>query len=491
MTQLEQRPVQEVTATLAEWVAGLRFADLPAASVQTAAECILDAIGAGVVGASLPIGGLLQQLVDREGRGTPDHTVIGSDQGASSLWAALVNGCLMHSEDWDDTPHTSYFLPALLATSEELDSSGQELITAWVAAYEIWTRVIPALDIDRQHNPTGVIGPMVAALGAGYLRHFSAEQLQTALSIGAASSGGLRANFGTLAKPLDAGNSARAGVQAAVLTSLGWTAEKRIFEGLEGVRYRGLFDTFGGTRKDPSKAVAALGALFNSAARADNAFGGGALDPQTWPPRWAPPDSRGSEIAANGRSGRGAPTIKAWPACFGHNAALTALFTVLLEPGFNRAQVDGIELMRSTAPTDSATFRTDPATGLEAKFSVPFVLAAAWLDGDVDVSTFRDENYRRIYSSGYLERVRIVVDRNRTERDVLTVRLKDGTDRQIALGRGLALQGQGVVDKFVHNATPLLGAPDAKRVADRIMHLDQEWNVSSLIGAFGRRGAPA
>ena len=489
MTRVQAGAALPVTATLADWVAGLHFADLPAASVQTAIECILDSIGVGVVGAALPIGAMLQQLLDREGRGTPDHTVLGSDQRAGSLWAALVNGCLMHSEDWDDTPHTSYFLPALLATAEELDSSGEELITAWVAAYEIWTRVIPALDIDRQHNPTSVIGPMVAALGAGYLRHFSAEQLRTALAIGAASSGGLRANFGTLAKPLDAGNSARAGVQAVVLTSLGWTAEQRIFEGLEGVRYRGLFDTFGGARKDQSKALDGLGTRFNSAARAANAFGGGALDPEAWPPRWTPPDTRREEIVANGRSGRGAPTIKAWPACFGHNSALTALFSILREPGFDRTQVNDIELVRSTAPTDSATFRTDPKTGLEAKFSVPFVLAAAWLDGDVDVSTFRNEQYQRIYSSGYLERLHITVDRSRTEPDVLIARMKDGSERRIALGRGLALQGQGVVDKFVHNATPTFGASEAERIAERIMHLQQETNVRGLVGAFARNVA--
>jgi 2-methylcitrate dehydratase PrpD len=483
-------PDSGLTARLATWVAGLRFADLPEASIQTAAECILDSIGVAVVGASLPIGAKLQQLLDSEGRGTPRHTVIGSAECASATWAAFVNGCLMHAEDWDDTPHTSYYLPALLGTAEALDAPGAELITAWVAAYEIWTRLIPALAIDRQHNPTSVVAPMVASLGAGRLRQFTVEQLETALGIGAASSGGLRANFGTLAKPMDAGSSARAGVQAVALTALGWTAEHKILEGVEGVRYKGVFDSFGGARKDPAKAWASLGVRFHSAERPRSGFGGGALDPETWPPRWLAQEARNAETGAREPcDGRGAPTIKAWPACFGHNSALTAFFSLLGEPGFDRAAIESIELIRSTDPTDSATFRTDPRTGLEAKFSVPFVLAAAWLDGTIEVDTFRPDNFARIYQSGYLQRIQITVDPSVTTGSVQLV-LKDGTRRQYPLGRGLALQGQGVVAKFVDNATQLLGAAAATEIADRVMHLGRETGTRELIGAFARDVQP-
>jgi 2-methylcitrate dehydratase PrpD len=483
----ERTALDGLTERLATWVAGLQFSDLPPAAIQTAVECILDSLGVGVVGASLPVGAKLQRLLDLEGRGNSRHTVIGSRQRASATWAAFVNGCLMHAEDWDDTPHTTYYLPALLVTAEELDSSGAELVTAWVAAYEIWTHLIPALDIDRQHNPTSVIGPMVAALGAGYLHRFSAEQLQTSLAIGAASSAGLRANFGTLAKPMDAGNSARAGVQAVTLTRLGWTAERKILEGLDGVRYKGVFDSFGGVRQDPSKALDGLGVRFRSAARPRSGFGGGALDAATWPPRWTPEGSRDSQSGSDAEDARGAPTIKAWPACFGHNAALTALFSLLHEPGFDRGRIASIELLRSTDPTDSATFRSDPTSGLEAKFSVPFVMAAAWLDGDIDINTFRQDNFERICRSDCMHKIHIVIDRSlaaRGESGSVTVNLKNGSQRRFALGRGLALRGAGVVDKFLHNATPLLGPVEAQNLADRVMHLDHQASTRALIGPF-------
>ena len=203
---------------------------------------------------------------------------------------------------------------------------------------EIWTHLLPALDIDRQHNPTSVIGPMAAALGAGALRGFSVADLQTALAIGAASSGGLRANFGTLAKPMDAGNSARAGVQAVLLTSLGSTAERNILEGLEGVRYQGVFDTFGGARQDPARALDGLGVRFRSAARPSRGFGGGALDPETWPPRWTP----GGPQRRCSRGGR-----LRWPRG-AHDQGLAGVF---------RAQ---FRADRAVFPAPGARLRSDP-----------------------------------------------------------------------------------------------------------------------------------
>ncbi len=483
----QRADLTHVTAQLADWVASLRYTDLPAASVQTATDCILDSIGAAAVGASLPIAARLHALLDCEGAGTPSATVIGRAERASSMWAAFVNGCLMHAEDWDDTPHTSYYLAALLATAEELNTSGEDLIVAWVAAYEVWTHLIPALAMDRQHNPTSVVGPMVAALGAGRLHGFTTGQLQTALALGAASSSGLRANFGTLAKPFDAGNSARGGVQAARLTALGWTAEAEILEGLDGVRYRGVFDTFGGPRKDVSRVLDGLGVVFRSAMRPADGFGGGALDPATWPPRWVAAAARSTQVAQGTPEGRGAPTVKAWPACFGHNSTLTALFSIFDEPGFERGDVESIEVFRATDPTDSATFRTDPKTGLEGKFSVPFILAAGWLDGTISVDTFREDNFQRIYDSGVLQRVHVTVDRGLSDRGDpgrVSVNLKNGTSRSFPLGRGLALQRDGVVAKFVANAAPLLGREQASAVAQRITNLDREPSARDIMRAF-------
>ena len=43
----------------------------------------------------------------------------------------------MHAEDFDDSPHTSCFLPALLATAEEMDSPGAEVVTAWALAISL------------------------------------------------------------------------------------------------------------------------------------------------------------------------------------------------------------------------------------------------------------------------------------------------------------------------------------------------------------------
>jgi 2-methylcitrate dehydratase PrpD len=172
---------------------------------------------------------------------------------------------------------------------------------------------------------------------------------------------------------------------------------------------------------------------------------------------------------------------------------LTALFSLLQEPGFDRSQIESIELLRSTEPTDSATFRSDPRSGLEAKFSVPFVMAAACLDGNIDINTFREDNFERIYRSDCMQKTHIVVDRSlaaRGESGRVTVHLENGSQRHYPLGRGLALRGAGVVDKFLHNVQPLLGGSAAAEIADRVMHLERQGSTRALIGTFARAQTP-
>ena len=484
-----------LTRRITSWAAGFRPQDVPAQSAVTAKDCILDGMGVAATGASLPVGQVLFRYLDAEGWGSGGHTVIGSARKASATWAAFVNGSTMHSEDWDDTPHTTYALAALLATAEELDSSGEELIAAWVIAYEVWVRMVTSMVMDRQTNPTSVVAPIVAALGCGYLRHFSADQLAHAMGIAASHSGGLRANFGTMAKPMDSGSSARAGVLSAQLAALGWTAETEIFEGLEGVRYKGLFDTFAGPKQDRAKLVDRLGEFFSSALVP--ADGNSALDPETWPPRWRGQRRReatGQPAVGRAGEGRGGPTVKAWPACFGHDAALTAFFSLAGEPGFDRTAIESMVLYKPQEPTDSATFRTVPQSGLEAKFSVPFVTAAAWLDGAIELSTFRDASFERIRRSGYIERVTVKIDPTmaaRGESAAVEAHMRDGSLRRFVLhGRGVGLRGQGVVEKFVGSSAPVLPEASAREVAGRVKALEREVHTRELIGELARDATP-
>ena len=96
---------------------------------------------------------------------------------------------------------------------------------------------------------------------------------------------------------------------------------------------------------------------------------------------------------------RPASHAKPWPCCARHCGALTALFAVLGQDPQVRAEVRAIDVELPFEPADTAAFRTRPRTGLEAKFSVPYVLSAACLDGSVTAETFDPENFRRVTDS--------------------------------------------------------------------------------------------
>lgn len=476
-----------LTQRIAEFVAAFRVSDVPADAADVARACLLDALGVACVGTAAPIASKLLGLLDLEGW-SGGHTVIGSRRQTSATWAAFANAVLMHAEDFDDMPHTTYFTPALLATAEAVDASGAELLAAWVLALEVWSVLESSLATDRPFNPTGVFGPLAAAVGSAWLRDFSASQVATALGIAASHSGGVQRNFGTDTKPLDAGRSARAGVLAAQLTELGWTADECILEG-----WKGWAQAFGGQSADLASAADALGRFDTLTSGPGDAAAGTELDPQTWPPArrdGAPVPS--ADLPSRPRRGR-RPVIKAWPACGRTLGALTALCDLLGEPGFDRGSIEAVDVRVGFEPRQTAVFRTDPRTGLEAKFCIPYVVAAVCLDGVVTVESFREEAFERIRASGLLGRVAARYDpelaaRAGAEAAQVQLKLADGTMRTCGThgGPGLALQGPGVVRKFLSNATPLLGVAEARQVASRGQRLEQVPRVAELLQVFAR-----
>ena len=117
--------------------------------------------------------------------------------------------------------------------------SGNDLLDAFIVAYEAAARLTQLIDAKRrQHRgPThrgwwhvGLIGPMAAAMAVCRLLKLDRRQTATAIGIASCSSGGFRRNMGTMAKALHSGNAARAGIEAVMLVRRGFTADTAIIE---------------------------------------------------------------------------------------------------------------------------------------------------------------------------------------------------------------------------------------------------------------------
>ena len=158
--------------------------------------------------------------------------------------AALINGAAAHALDFDDVNlampgHPSVaILPALLALAEERGSSGKDVLTAFVAGYELQCSVGRAIapghyDVLGFHA-TATVGSFGAAAACAHLLRLSLEQFATALGIAGTQAAGLKSMFGTMCKPLHAGKASYHGLVAAKLAMRGFTSRSDVIECQQG-----------------------------------------------------------------------------------------------------------------------------------------------------------------------------------------------------------------------------------------------------------------
>src|SRR4051812_37568889 len=250
-------------ASLTDYVAGfivdLSYADISAEVAHCGKRSILDGIGLAFAGAASHTGNIVRQYLRGLGIANENgSSVIGSDVRLPARFAAFANGVAIHADDFDDTqlavaPDRVYGLlthpsvgafPAALAVAEAGGKSGRALMLAYHLGVEIETKISEAINprsYETGFHSTSMCDVFGAATAAAKLMGLDAKALRNAYGLAAAQAGGLRENFGTMTKPFQAGHGAEAGVIAAELAGLGWTAAENVLEAP-----RGFFAAFGG-----------------------------------------------------------------------------------------------------------------------------------------------------------------------------------------------------------------------------------------------------
>jgi 2-methylcitrate dehydratase PrpD len=177
-----------------------------------------------------------------------DSTIFGANWKAQAPQAALANGVMAHAFELDNVrqpgagvhPGGTAFLPAF-AMAEEKRADGKALLTAFVAACEVMSRIGVAagnsLEQRGFHAP-GLTGTFGAAVAAGRLLGLNEKQMVNALGIAGSYSGGLiefsRCQEGAMIKRLHLGKAGEGGVTAALLASRGFAGPESILEGKFG-----------------------------------------------------------------------------------------------------------------------------------------------------------------------------------------------------------------------------------------------------------------
>ena len=207
-----------IATELATRIVGMGFDALPPEAVHWAKVGVLDFVGVTLAGHAEPCA----QLLARVSAASGPALVFGSGRRAAPLDAALINGTASHALDFDDCSDTmgghpsAQVLTALFALADTLDVnggevSGRDLLAAYVAGFETETRIGRAVNFhhyEKGWHPTATLGVFGAAAACAHLLRLDPGAIATALAIAASLSAGLKANFGTMTKPLHVGHAA-------------------------------------------------------------------------------------------------------------------------------------------------------------------------------------------------------------------------------------------------------------------------------------------
>src|SRR5438309_1250996 len=231
-----------LTRTLATRAAAVTYDALPDEVRALARQCVLDYYGVALAGADDPLVAILLDELNEAG-GAPQAGVIGHKARLPALSAALVNGAIGHALDYDDVNlampgHPSVaILPGLLALAEARQSSGPEVVVAFVAGYETACRIGMALrpgHYDRGVHATGTVGCLGAAAACARLLGLDAEATVRALGIAGTQASGLNSKFGTMCKPFPAAKASQNGLLAARLSARSFSSRPDLVECEQG-----------------------------------------------------------------------------------------------------------------------------------------------------------------------------------------------------------------------------------------------------------------
>ena len=233
------------TRKLCDFLAAVRYDDLPPAVVARTEELFLDWLASALAGKGARPTRIMEQFTTEMGPKEGASEILVSRTRTSPMFAALINGAASHFVEQDDLHNSSVLhpgtvvFPAVLAAAQATGASGRDFITASVAGYECGVRVGEFL--GRSHykvfHTTGTAGKLAAAAGVARLLKLDADQMQHCLGSAGTMAAGLWEFLRDAAdsKQLHTAKAAADGLMAAYIARDGFTGARQIFEGKQGM----------------------------------------------------------------------------------------------------------------------------------------------------------------------------------------------------------------------------------------------------------------
>lgn len=448
------------TKNVSEWIAHLRWEDIPAPIVVQAKRCLRDHLACVAGGAQSEPGRIASHVAATWG-GEEEATVVGLPGRVAARHAAFANATLANALDFDDTqlghPGATTFATAL-AAAEKWEATGRELLLAAIAGYELSFRTMalmrPLVPRYRAMWDLGTLQAFGAAATAARLASLDARGI--ANTIGLVS--------GTAPVPLP---------------------RKQRFDG-EG---RSMMKSAYGWAADAAIVAAEL-------TRAGFTGPGHALDDNLgfW-------DATPSGTMADFTSGLGenwailGVEFKPYMACRYIHPVLQAVETAMGRRDIRPSDVEGVDIDSYSLLADEHHYILRPVSHTDAQFSVPYTVAAMLDRGALTPASYERASLQDPRLLDLAARVRVVAD---PELEAafpgrlgarVRIRLSGGSSETAVVdhpkgGVDDGLPSEALLGKFHDLADPLLGVERATHVATAIDDVDDAISIAPLMDAF-------
>ena len=360
---------------LGEWVAGLRYEDLPKKVVREVRRYLLDSIGCAFGGWRTSDWRAVRDLAAQEG-GARKCNLLGAGGKVAPLQAAMLNSLAIRALDyndiyWQQDPcHPSDCIPAPLAAAETVGAGGKDLVLGMVVAYEIQQRLceasFPGIRELGWHHAT--LTSFASAYAAGKVLGLDAAELQNAAGIAGSTNctlGAVTAGHLTMMKNTVSPMACRGGLEAAFLAARGYSGPAHVFEGKES-----------------------LAAVMDS----------------EW--RWEVFDDLGSDWRIQ-KCG-----MKFFPTEALTHAPISTTIAICSEAGLS---ADDVKEVRIRTLTKAADILSDPAkyrpTSREsADHSLPYCITMGLIHGRVTPELFEDEVVRHPVVLEHIDKVKVTAE---------------------------------------------------------------------------------
>ena len=452
--------MENMTEKFANFCEELRYEDLPHDVIKRTKLLILDTVGIIIRARhDAESTSSLVSAIERLEMSNGSCQVFSDNKSYSPSAAALLNGTLAHSLDFDDTHaeaslHSSApILAAALAAAEMNKSSGQQLITACVIGYEIQIRLGLAggssAHYKKGFHPSATCGIFGAAAAAGYLMGLNKDQYISAFGIALSQSAGSMQFLtdGAWTKRSHVGQAAQNGLSCAIMAAEGFKGPSKAFEGKWG--YLHSYASGG----DMEKAIDGLGKKF--------------------------------ETLNLG--------VKPYPSCRYSHAAIDGIIELKNELGFSTAELDDIDIGLSETALNIIGYplsdKQNPKSVVDGQFSMPFCAAVTVKSGGLKWDDYKN-HLNDSDTLSLCNKIKVSPDKDAEEccPEYMSAKVKvvvkgKKYEKFVKIPKGEPenfMEDSEFISKFRSLTEPYLSNEKIDQLTGSMLKLDQSNNINSI-----------